>query len=209
MARLTRSQLLYDGCYAHIISRSMQKRAIFMDTEDFVIFRELLLEAKQAAGFRIFHYCLMGTHFHLAVKIPDVVKFSRGLQKLKSQYVYKFHAKYSFSGPVWRERFRSLLIEDEAYLYACGQYIENNPVKADLVPNSDQWEYSSTRHYLGKTKDLLVDGYEEDLPLLPSQINLQDGRFFEDGIGIGSDFFRFKLTDKFKQIRPLAIVQTN
>ena len=130
MARLTRSQLLFGGCYAHVISRSIGKNKVFKDGQDFETFRGLLLKAKQESGFQIFHYCFMHTHFHRAVKIPDVSRFSKGLQKLKSQYIYKYHTKYRESGPIWRERFRSLLIENEAYLYACGQYIENNPVKA-------------------------------------------------------------------------------
>ena len=88
----------------------------------------------------------MGNDVEL-VAIPDVQDFSRAVQKLKSQYICRFHSKYKISGPVWRERYQSLLIEDERYLYACGQYIEDNPVKAGMVSVSRNWKYSSSAYY--------------------------------------------------------------
>ena len=148
---------------------------------------------------KVFHYCLMSTHFHLAIRISAVEGFIRALQKLKSQYVYKFHSKYKISGPIWRERFRSLLVEDEAYLYACGQYIENNPVKAGLVRESTEWPYSSSRYYLKGEGDPVVDGYETlGLPQLPHDINLDDEESFEKGKAIGSSYFRFRLREMLK-----------
>jgi len=116
MARLARNQLLYDGCHAHVMSRSIGKNSIFKDDQDFNVFRSLLSAIKCSAGFKIFHYCMMHTHFHLAVQIPQMFSFARALQKLKSQYTYHYHAKYKEVGPVWRQRYLSLVIENESYL---------------------------------------------------------------------------------------------
>ena len=71
---------MYDGCFAHVISRSIRKMDILRDDEDFSIFLENLLKVKREGGFRIYHYCLMRTHFHLAVAMPDVAGFSRAIQ---------------------------------------------------------------------------------------------------------------------------------
>ena len=49
-------------------------------------------------------------------------------------------------------RYKSLLIENENYLYACGQYVENNPVKAGLVNQVKDWEYSSGGYYIDGKK---------------------------------------------------------
>jgi len=202
MARLTRSQLLYDGCYAHVISRSIGKNEIFKDMQDFEAFCELLLKIKKESEFQVFHYCFMHTHFHLAVKAPEVSRFSKGLQKLKSQYTYHYHTKYKVSGPIWRGRFRSLIIENEAYLYACGQYIENNPVRAGMVQKNAEWEYSSARYYSEGKEDQVVDGYETaNLPDLPKDIDIFDERIFENGLAIGSGFFKFQSGELVKQGR--------
>ncbi len=199
MARLTRSQLLYDGCYAHVMSRSIAKNKIFKDQDDFELFSKLLLNVKRENKFKIFHYCLMHTHFHLAVKMSRRELFSKAIQKLKSLYTYQYHTKYKAVGPIWRGRFRSMLIESEDYVYACGQYIENNPLKIDLVKQSRDWKYSSSAHYVEGRKNDLIDDYENHaLPRAPKDVDVFDDALFEKGLGIGSSFFRFQLKESVK-----------
>jgi len=190
-ARLMRNDLLYDGCYAHVISRSIGKQNILRDQEDLNKFLKILNEAKKDSGFRLFHYCLMPTHFHIAVSIPEVRSFSKAIQQLKSRYIYYYHFKYRASGPAWRERFKSLIIENDSYMYACGIYIENNPVAAGIVKNSVEWKYSSKRYYCGEEDDL-VDSYgTKNLPGIPDELDLCDEEVFENEIGIGSGYFKY------------------
>src|ERR1017187_6515265 len=116
MSRVLRNQLLYQGCYAHVISRSIRQLKLFNDEEDFQFFKGLLIQAKTQAKFKIYHYCFMQTHFHLAVRMGDLKDFSFAIRDVKRDYAYKFHTKYKLSGPIWRERFKSLLIENEDYM---------------------------------------------------------------------------------------------
>ena len=196
MSRITRNQLLYEGCYAHIVSRSIRKEIILRQAEDFNHFLSLLQEAKEEHPFNLFHYCLMQTHFHLVVQILSTKEFSKALNFIKSRYVFYFHTKYKFSGPIWRERYKSLLIEDQLYLHACGQYVEYNPVKAGMVELADEWEYSSAKHYLGLGSNPLINNYEA--PENSIKINYKDSMGFEEGNGIGSDYFKFKQRRSFK-----------
>lgn len=45
----------------------------------------------------------------------------------------------------------------EEYPQCCFQYIHNNPVKAGLVENETEWEYSSARDYAGIRNGTLVN----------------------------------------------------
>lgn len=199
MSRISRNELLYEGCYAHVISRSIRKMRLFVEDEDFDQFKKLLLMAKKAGGFEVYHYCLMQTHFHLAVKMGRPELFSFAIRDLKRSYVYWYHAKNKISGPLWRERYRSLLIENENYLYTCGKYIENNPVKAGLVEQPELWGHSSARYYINGIKDDLLDQYGDDvrqvegLPLTEEE--------FESGSVIGSGFFRFQFYDSRRRVQ--------
>ena len=193
MGRLARSQILYDGCYAHVFTRSLEKCRIFEDADDFEQFARILLKLKGEHDFRIFHYCLMNTHFHLAVGIGSVERFSRAMQAVKWAYTRQFNRKYQHIGPLWRERFKSLLIENEGYLWACGQYIEQNPVKAKLVIKPWQWAYSSAQHHLGLSKDALVDSYEKSQTI--DGIDLNDDVFFIRGGAIGSGWFKYQIRE--------------
>lgn len=143
---------------------------------------------KRMFGFGIHHYCLMSTHFHLVSSIPSVKKFSEGLRHLKSEYTRYFNQKLNRTGPLWRERFKSLLIEDERYLSACGLYVEANPLAAGMVAKPEDWPYSSARHYLVGITDSLVDEYEASD--VPEMIDIHNKDYFTRGWAIGSELFR-------------------
>ena len=193
MGRRARGEILFDGCFAHIFSRSFDKLWLFEEGKDFQTFEKLLLEAKEKFGFLIHHYCLMHTHFHLLVSIPDVGRFSTGLQWLKREYTLAFNRRRKRSGPLWRERFKSQLIENESYLYACGRYIEENPVKANLVPRPEDWPHSSAAHYRLVRKNPLIEPYEfdPDKNALPKV----DQEMMERGTAIGSELFFLHLEE--------------
>jgi hypothetical protein len=109
MARRARGKVLFDGCFTHVFSRAIEKRWIFQEPEDFQKFSGLLLEGKGAGGFFIHHYCLMNTHFHLVLRLGLLSEFSKSLQWVKWQYTHYYNLKYKRYGPLWRERFSSLL----------------------------------------------------------------------------------------------------
>ena len=58
-----------------------------------------------------------------------------------------------------RKTLRSLPIEDERYLAACGLYVELNPVRAGLCREPAEYLFSSARKYYLGTPDDLVDEY--------------------------------------------------
>lgn len=191
MGRIPRNCLLYDGCFAHIISRSIDKRKIFENEQDFNFFKNLLSSGKKEYGFGLYHYCLMHTHFHLVVRVGGVESFSKGMHRIKWDYTREYNQRHKRRGPLWQNRFKSLLIENEKYLYACGLYIENNPNRASLVREAEEWEHSSSRHYANITKDPLIDNYET--ANLSLDADLKEDLDFERGFGIGSDWFKYKL----------------
>ena len=193
MTRRARNEILFDGCFAHILSRSFDQQWIFEDQEDFETFKALLLENKHRSGFLLHHYCLMNTHLHLLVSLPRLSRFSRSLQRLKWQYTTYYNRRHKRTGPLWRERFKSLLTEDAAYLHACGLYVEENPVKAGLVEKREDWPHSSAAYYVLGRKDSLIDPYEFDgsIEALPRM----EEAMFTKGIGIGSELFLLHLKE--------------
>jgi len=193
MARKTRSEILYDGCFAHVFSRALEKHLIFETEEDFRFFKSLLGRTKAKYDYRIYHYCLMNTHFHLAVSLASVKAFSRALHEIKQGYARWVHKKQKSEGPIWWGRFRSQLIENEAYLSTCGLYIETNPIKAGMVQNPEEWPHSSSRHYFQGLPDPLVDSYERPLSI---SAGVQQNLDFVNGDILGSELFRLQIQER-------------
>jgi len=195
MGRTAREWLLYDGCYAHIFTRAIEKRKIFQNDEDFCFFKSRMIVIKKEHAFKIFHYCLMQTHFHMAVQISDVRKFSEAMKILKKDYSYRYNKQHKRFGAVWRYRYKSKLIENEIYLYACGRYIENNPVEAGIVNQAIDWEHSSSRYYAQGIEDEVIDKYS--LAAIDPNIVIE-GRTFDKQKAVGTDWFQYQILKKLK-----------
>lgn len=86
---------------------------------------------------------------------------------VKWYYTQWMRKKYRWRGPLWRERYKSLPIEDETYLAACGLYVECNPVRAGLCEDPAEYPYSSARKYFRGVADDLLDDYNAPV-LLPA-----------------------------------------
>ena len=191
---MNRSKILYDGCYAHVFSRAADKCSIFHGDEDFGKFKELLLETEEKFSYRIHHYCLMHTHFHLAVSMDNAEGFSEGLKVVKRNYARYFNLKHQRFGPLWRDRFKSLVIEDERYLQACGRYIEGNPVEAGMAKRCEDWPHSSSRYHLKGEEDPLVTVYRFDGEALSARDDAE--KFFTQGFVIGSELFKIHFEEE-------------
>lgn len=140
----------------HIISRGNNKQWIFKDDEDFNTFLELLRRHKKERPFHLYHYVLLNNHFHLILESHIGQTISKILQGIKLSYVYHFRRKYNFVGHLFQDRFKSILIQKEKYLLACGAYIELNPVRANVARTPEEYPYSSSGYYLkGRASDII------------------------------------------------------
>ena len=54
-----------------------------------------------------------------------------------------FNHAYRRSGTLWEGRFKSCVIDTEAYLLVCQRYIELNPVRAGMVDHPSDYRWSS------------------------------------------------------------------
>ncbi len=202
MGRRNREDILFDGCWAHVISRASDKRFIFEEAADFEKFKGLLMESKFKSGYKIHHYCLMNTHFHLVVSMEVAKHFSEGIKWVKWAYAKYFNFKAQRFGPLWRDRFKSLVIENERYLLACGRYVEGNPVEAGMVRKNADWAYSSSRHYETGQIDSLVDAYIFDGE--PAVVVGEKEKFFAEGYAIGSELFKLHCQERLFQSMPVT-----
>lgn len=58
---------------------------------------------------------------------------------------------------IWEDRFDDLYLNQEKTFWVKFNYIHNNPVKAELVKQPEDYPYSSARNYFLKTKDGILE----------------------------------------------------
>jgi len=141
--------------YYHIINRGVNRGIIFRDVDDYEYFLELLSLHSKTYGITIHNYCLMSNHYHLLLEITQS-NLSKFMRQINGNYAIYFNKKYKRSGHLWQGRFKSWYITDEAYLYTLMLYIEQNPLKAKMVKNVEDYPYSSAYHFLSNEPNALL-----------------------------------------------------
>jgi REP element-mobilizing transposase RayT len=140
MAR--RNRIHFDGAIYHVMNKGVEGRHIFLNDLDRLRFLKKMRELEKVAGAKILAYCLMGTHFHIAIKVGSR-PLGWILQRLLTSYAMSFNVRYKRRGHLFESRCEVRLCLDEDYLRRVIQYIHMNPVKAGLVERPQDWPWSS------------------------------------------------------------------
>jgi len=133
--------------YYHIINRGVDKMNIFRHPDDYEYFEELMCFYMKSYGITLHNYCLMSNHYHLLLEITQE-NLSKFMKQLNMNYAIYYNKKYKRSGHLWQGRFKSWYVTDDAYLYTLMCYIEQNPLKANMVKDIAQYPYSSYHYFL-------------------------------------------------------------
>lgn len=122
--------------------------AYYRDDHDRLEFLRHLARATSKTEWRCMGYCLMRTHYHLIVEVPDDV-LPVAMQSLNHGYACQFNRRHGLRGHVQSRRYGSRRIagvEDLITTYAYGM---NNPVEAGFCSRASLWLWSSFRGTLG------------------------------------------------------------
>jgi putative transposase len=151
MARLPRLSL--PGFPHHVIQRGNNRQPIVMDDEDRETLLELMTDAARQHQVALHAYVVMDNHFHLLLTPETAQGLPSMMQALGRRYVRHFNDRHGRSGTLWEGRYKSTLIQAEAYLLACMAYIDLNPVRAGMVAEPQMYAWSSHQHHIGQVND--------------------------------------------------------
>lgn len=134
--------IIKNACY-HIYIRGNQKQIVFKERRDFEFYLSQLKRYKRKYSFLLYGYCLMPNHIHLIGEPTAPEKLSKFMQCLQRSYTAYHNKKYNKVGHLWQDRFKTKVITKDDYLIYCIAYVEQNPVRASLVKNICDYEFSS------------------------------------------------------------------
>lgn len=144
-----------NGIY-HIMFRGINRQTIFEDDQDKQRLLGTLKRYQTLSQFKLYGYCVMDNHFHLLLKeIAEPISLT--MKRIGVSYVYWYNNKYSRSGHLFQDRFRSEPVETERYFKTVLRYIHQNPLKANLVKNIFECQWTSLKEYLGPSSMIDVD----------------------------------------------------
>lgn len=140
-----RARIILPGVPVHLIQRGNNRTACFFADEDYRFYLDNLAEQAVKHGCAVHAYCLMTNHVHLLLTPQRDSSLGGMMKALGQRYVQYVNRTYRRSGTLWEGRFRSCLLQEEAYVLACYRYIELNPVRAGIVEHPAEYRWSSYR----------------------------------------------------------------
>jgi len=145
MSRPLRIQ--FEGAWYHVMNRGAGRRRVFHDDDSRLAFLNLLDEIYRRYRVEVHAYCLMGNHYHLYLRTP-LANLSRAMRHLDGVYTQRYNRAYETDGPLFRGRYKSILVDDHAYHLRLSRYIHLNPIEAKMVEAPEQYPWSSYSNYL-------------------------------------------------------------
>ena len=126
MPRPTRVQ--YPDAFYHVMNRGRGRQAIFHDEAYFRAFLDTLAESHERFDAIIHTYCLMTNHYHLLVQTPRA-NLDRIMRHINGIYTQRYNRLRKTDGPLFRGRYKAILVDADAYLLQLSRYIHRNPVE--------------------------------------------------------------------------------
>ena len=154
MARQPR--LALPGYPHHVIQRGNNRQPIVLDEADRKMLYSLWLEESLRHKVAVNAYVLLDNHFHMLLTPPSDEAMSLMMQSVGRTYVRYFNKRHNRSGTLWEGRYKSSLVDSEAYLLTCMAYIDLNPVRAGAADSPEAFNWSSYKHLSGQKIDKLV-----------------------------------------------------
>ena len=121
----------------HVISRGINRRAIFSDTKDHEDFLERLGSLLVETQTSCYAWALIPNHFHLLLKTGNDT-ISNLMKRLLTGYAVTYNRRYGRSGHLFQNRYKSILCQEDAYFLELVRYIHLNPLRAKLIPHYDR-----------------------------------------------------------------------
>jgi REP element-mobilizing transposase RayT len=188
-----------------------------VDDKDRGRFLDAVGEMSERFNIDIFAYVLMDNHYHLLVRTRRA-NLKKAMHWFGTTYTQRFNRRHFRSGHLFQGRYKSIIIENDAYLLQLSYYIHRNPLRAGIVKRLAGYRWSSYKVYAYGRKtpkwlstDLILTqfgddqdgqrGYRKKVKKYASE----EKSLFEDlrhGLIVGSSQFVEKLSKKYAPAKP-------
>ena len=145
-----------DGACYHVYGRIARGEMVFADRGEAARFVEVIRGVKKRDGLTVFAWCLMGNHYHLALRTARVLLW-RSIRLVQWRFARQHNLRLRQLGPVWQGRYQVRTVAEDRYLLQLIAYIHLNPVSAGIVTDPSAYRWSGHRELLGRSGEPLTD----------------------------------------------------
>jgi putative transposase len=155
MARPLRLQ--YPDAVYHVTCRGNEQKDIFRDDGDRKRFLQYLTQSLTIYTVKLYSYILMSNHFHLLVETP-LGNLGEFMRHFNISYTGYFNRRHRRVGHLYQGRYKSILVDKDAYLSVVSRYIHLNPIRTGSL---EKETLRGKVHYLNHYRWSSLQGYLE------------------------------------------------
>jgi REP-associated tyrosine transposase len=138
----------------HVYNRGANRDRVFFDRETYLMFLRRWREYVPMESASVLAYCLMPNHYHTLVTLR-ANDFVERMQRFGTSFTKAVNSRFHRTGVLFEGRFKAIHVDDESYLLHLTRYLHLNPVVANLVAATEDWELSSYCEYIGRRSGTL------------------------------------------------------
>jgi REP element-mobilizing transposase RayT len=170
----------------HIYNRGNNKENIFFEEKNYQFFLQRFRYYLDELV-NVYAYCLMPNHFHVLLEVKndgESINLKTANNELSPleiafkcffmSYSKAINKAYNRTGSLFQTKFKRKPITNDAYLNNIVAYIHLNPVRAGLVKNAENWNFSSYKSYLKDLDDIIISDKNDVLEWFRGKENFID-----------------------------------
>jgi len=126
-------------------SVTVNREPIFEDSKALDIQLEAILFGRRQQWYYLLAFVIMPDHLHLII-IPKDKNISECMKSIKGFSARRINEAFGRKGSIWQSGFYDYILDSEEKVLNRIRYIEENPVRKDMVMQPEDYKYSSIRY---------------------------------------------------------------
>ncbi|OPY76596.1 MAG: Transposase IS200 like protein [Syntrophorhabdus sp. PtaU1.Bin050] len=177
------------GTLHHVIVRGIEQSNIFKDNKDRQWFLDRLADIVEATGTKVYAWALIPNHVHLLLR-SGAEGLPTFMRRLLTGYATYHNKRYTRSGHLFQNRYKSIVCEEEPYFLELVRYIHLNPLRSHVVKSIEElnkYPWSGHKALLAKATVRFQDRDSVLLIFADKEKRAQEAyrRFVEQGVSQG------------------------
>ncbi len=139
---MRKARVIQKGATYHVVAKANRGEFILDSKEMKELLLSIIEVAKKNYNFRIIHYCIMSSHIHLLLKPEEGTNLSELMRWILAVFALRYNKSIGIHGHVWYDRFKSNIIRSPRQFIHTFQYISNNPLKAGICSDAQDYAFN-------------------------------------------------------------------
>ena len=139
----------------HVSAKINRGEHIFEPDQIKHLFMQVVKRSKKKYKYLLENFTIMNNHIHFIIKPEENESLSKIMQWILSVFARYYNKMHKLKGHVWQGRFWSKIIDNIKQLFDTFNYISDNPVKADMVKEAQDYRYGGLYYILKGIFDIV------------------------------------------------------